>query len=1532
MQRVHRLSLVCPCAFRKVMSVLLGSLCFSPVSWGQFKATPPPNNVARNIFHQDRDLSRPMTTAIRHFKDKNTATGLELLQLVINQLETRGDAFYQPDPTQPNLVSLKSHAQKLIARLPASGREAYERQFGPTAKHLFEEAVVEGDIRKMASVVSRFLHTKAGRSAARWLGAYYFDRDDSTAAAMYLELLRNSPDVPAKWEPTLSLTASLAWFRAGLTDHAIEVLNEVRTKHGDSLTLGGRKFVLSNDESQSLAWLTDLTGVVHLEKHHRNETWLTFGGNLGRTGASRNGSPVWDSEWKYETVVDLGVRSFEEDAKSLVKKASDSLAAVEKRFTSNGLLTLPAQHPLLVRDIRKQRDLVVFKALDGLRAINARTGKLVWVSLHTDEDFWKVLRDPLPKNTRNTGSQSALDMFLAQRAFRDLTAGTLSSDGRLIFSVEDNGFFNRYSLNTRGPKHPLAPRSANSLVFVEASTGKLKYGFGCGNGGFGFDEDWQLEDHYFLGPPLVLGDQLFCIVEVAGEIRLVVLQVMNHKTPEGDVEFSGRVMLSQPLVRPSDDVSVHPMRRMSGISPTYADGILICQTTAGAVVGFDMKQRSLLWGYQYDTNVAAAAANPRALMIARMNARTKLYQDEDEGRWTSAATIVSSGRVLLTPRDSNELHCINLQDGRVAWRRPRSNGLYVACVYDGNAIVVGKSSVEAISLATGKPAWPQAAPITIPSGQGYRSKDRYFVPQQNNRIAVLDLKNGRVLAELPSLQARSAGNLVASNELVVTQTLETVSAFLTTAETEAPLADNASDKIRLRKGLLQIAKGEIDEGMQLVRTAADSGFDPARRVIVQSYLEGLRLDFKKYRPESKVIEPWIKTDANRAEFLRLYAIGLHTAGESIASAKRLLELTNVDAKKSPLQQIEGDRLVRSDRWIRSRLNQIRTEVPVATRAELDKLIREHIMKSDSPDARRRVASSVIGLPGADLALRRAAETTAGDDRLRKALQLRLLARSQDTLTAATATAEFVKLMIDGKRWHQADESLRQIQQLWPAELVDVDAKLTGRQFVERLSANAGLKALRDPVAVWPKDLPATATPLTKASAIARTYAVDFVGERGHRDDWTFALDSARQHILAFNGLGVQQWKLPLSTTGRRVLSTYGNTIEAFGDILVAKLCNFFVVIDASSDSSAKILWSRYLIEVKEGDPNSQRVNFQRKVVGGAMRVQPMDASGRPFGAVGAVTHEQLCYQVGKSFFAADILTGDVLWEKRDIPRGSLILGDHERVTLIPPGLNSGVVLDANDGRPIGSLVLPSGNRLVMSGRLVLTLNEKDRPKSLQASDSATGKSKWKRELAENTHVFLTEGDEIGLLEPTGMFRMLTVADGSERFVTKLEDSSKVLRISVHRSKNRYVVLTYEQEKVVNNINMFGFGSNHFRVNGFVYGLDRATGKKLWSTRIENQSLDPGQPGNMPVMMFTVRTYQIVRQPGARVTNTNRSIAKLVDLRNGKILFDSEKDAAKAPKNARSTTFYPVYLKASPAEPSITVQFGTRGLKVTFDKT
>ena len=61
-------------------------------------------------------------------------------------------------------------------------------------------------------------------------------------------------------------------------------------------------------------------------------------------------------------------------------------------------------------------------------------------------------------------------------------------------------------------------------------------------------------------------------------------------------------------------------------------------------------------------------------------------------RWTDATATVSEGRVVVTPVESDHLHCLDLVSGQVAWAPlERGDLLYTACAHDGRAIIVGGS-------------------------------------------------------------------------------------------------------------------------------------------------------------------------------------------------------------------------------------------------------------------------------------------------------------------------------------------------------------------------------------------------------------------------------------------------------------------------------------------------------------------------------------------------------------------------------------------------------------------------------------------------------------------------------------------------------------------------------------------------------------------------------------------------------------------------------------------------------------------------
>ena len=141
-----------------------------------------------------------------------------------------------------------------------------------------------------------------------------------------------------------------------------------------------------------------------------------------------------------------------------------------------------------------------------------------------------------------------------------------------------------------GPMGPRAngetPASHNQLVALDLKReGAYRWMVG---GETGLDEP-KLAGAFFLGVPLPLFGQLYALAEINSEIRLVVLDAQT-----------GRQEWSQQLAHvDAQTILENPQRRLSGATPSFSDGIVVCPTSAGAVVAVDMATRSLLWGFQY---------------------------------------------------------------------------------------------------------------------------------------------------------------------------------------------------------------------------------------------------------------------------------------------------------------------------------------------------------------------------------------------------------------------------------------------------------------------------------------------------------------------------------------------------------------------------------------------------------------------------------------------------------------------------------------------------------------------------------------------------------------------------------------------------------------------------------------------------------------------------------------------------------------------------------------------------------------------
>src|SRR5207302_11239052 len=101
--------------------------------------------------------------------------------------------------------------------------------------------------------------------------------------------------------------------------------------------------------------------------------------------------------------------------------------------------------------------------------------------------------------------------------------------------------------------------------------------------------------------------------------------------------------------------------------------------------------------------------------------------------------------------------------------------IYLAGIFQGKVLVVGKQSCRALNLTDGgKQLWQSAT--GLPSGLGFASAANYFLPLRKGKVIAVDVANGRIVAE-SSGAAEIPGNLISYKDKVISQTETEVACF-----------------------------------------------------------------------------------------------------------------------------------------------------------------------------------------------------------------------------------------------------------------------------------------------------------------------------------------------------------------------------------------------------------------------------------------------------------------------------------------------------------------------------------------------------------------------------------------------------------------------------------------------------------------------------------------------------------------------------------------------------------------------------------
>src|SRR5947208_8366054 len=193
-------------------------------------------------------------------------------------------------------------------------------------------------------------------------------------------------------------------------------------------------------------------------------------------------------------------------------------------------------------------------------------------------------------------------------------------------------------------------------------------------------------------------------------------------------------------------------------------------------------------------------------------------------RWRPSAPVIAAGRVIFTAPDSSAVHCLNLRDGQLLWTHKRQDDdLYLAGVFGGRAVVVGKTQVRALSPLDGKVLWDKLPTGSLPTGQGAACDDIFYLPIQKvvddpdpgPGVLAINLVSGKKVGQpVKAAKKEPVGNLLFVDGEMISQTALTVAAFpelkRLLADIDRRLKGNPNDPVGLtERGSLRLNNGDL---------------------------------------------------------------------------------------------------------------------------------------------------------------------------------------------------------------------------------------------------------------------------------------------------------------------------------------------------------------------------------------------------------------------------------------------------------------------------------------------------------------------------------------------------------------------------------------------------------------------------------------------------------------------------------------------------------------------------------------------------
>ena len=1382
---------------------------------------------------------------------------LEILEIVLAHSD---HATIRTPDGRPGFVAWE--ANRLLGRLPAAQMDVYRLRHEAQARELDRAARRSGNWDQVIDVATQFFHTETGQQAANAIGNFHFDRGEFGLASLwYGRLLESNP--PWSRDPKWRLKVALTLRESGNIAASDELLRQIRADGADGpIGVGG-------DSIKPDALLRQFPGSENVGSAVLDE-WLQFQGNSRRAATPAGGDPLLLTRWSH--------------ASTQNKHVIDQLDSLSQDLTDLGRAAIPVAIPLTIKDR------IAFRTLRDVHVVDAATGKLLWETrpqLSEDaliasrplpfefEDRWGGFRRFRggPWSTEFIGGEGGADGHpLTGLLFRNPNFGLLASDGTRLFVIEDDAVImhgpggSGYQPIADIPEGQRTMRPGNRLAAYDLATGREVWSLGGQANGESFD--LPLAGSFFFGAPLVDAGELFVVAERDLDVRLYAID------PE-----SGAVRWSQLLAHSDNKIEQELGRRWRTAQVAFSDGILVCPTTVDWLVGVDRLDHSVLWMHRY------SAPRPQSERREREQGDTLVQPTELNAHWCPSAPVIAGNRVLYTPAEESNLICLDLATGTLRWRYPKGDDqLYLAGLHESSAILVGKASVTALSLETGKPQWTAALDESQapPSGRGVLSSGRLYLPLRGGALCAIDLANGRIVetTQVPA-GSKPLGNLTLYRGMMLSLNAYGLTAFEQRDAIERQIAQRRATDPRdewasVKRAQIALLHNDPIGALASLDRVDTQHLDPLlsgsyRTALFESLTDSIRHDYAAADRPLERLSQLAQTGDERLLVNQLEAERDVATGKFGAAFAAFQRLAFTDRRAVMIPRPDDPHVtVDFDAWVAGRLFEIWQKLSAVERARVDMALSaeaDRVLRFDR-GRQERFAELYAFHPAAQQVIESLVEQFATQKDLFRAE--RLLLRQQrmaDERTAALAQLRLARILEDRGLSDDAAAAYRRLAAWYPG------ATLMPGETAKSLTQNLWEAGLLDPSPYRGADW---GNVELKVHRFGTNYLSNHIeelllgsGNEPFFEQHRFSIDERRQRLEIVRSTDdSDRWMLPLRTTSRSRQGDYTVGVPVGHELVLLHrdVVHFLSPVDQS------VVWTRSM-EMANGAGNEYRspqVPMPQPLRTGnqfASRHSLLNPTMQR-GMLAAANTEYVCVYGRREFTVLDAQTGDVRWKCSSLPQHATVFGNEDVIYMIPSDRNQSAAFRASDGKKleipklgdllVNTIGITSRGLVVADGRSSHILGLEPPRTVVRLVDPLTLHESWRAEYPGGTSLTLLD-----------QLRMLAVSSGGELEFVDLQSGERRTLAGTYptsqlRSGETFAVTDRERLYLVRSNQRRSYAvqfpegfQRSLNVGGRITAFNLRDGKVAWTnSHVPAQNLVLDFLADSPVLIFAGR--QLVR--------------------------------------------------------------------------